>query len=96
MSTVSPKAPTSTLKRINGIFDLSNHFTALNKGRATTGKVMLYGARVGDTIVRVMNLTGSSDKTARFEATISVADQIQMTNQTDDLSAAVLLIVVKR
>lgn len=90
------QAPAATMKRINGVVGLENHFLAIVHGRSTNGVVPLHGARVGDTVVQVYNMTAAADKSARFETAISVDGQIQQTNSTDNLSAANLLILLKR
>jgi hypothetical protein len=86
----------NTLDQINGVVGLEHFFLSTSKGRSTTGKVILHGARVGDTVVMVVNMTDATNKSARFEGTISVADQIQQTSAADNLSAKDLLFIISR
>jgi hypothetical protein len=58
------------------------------------GAVTLAGAVVGDTVENVTNITTPGDVTSSFEATISVAGQIQQTAATN-LSAAQCLFQVR-
>lgn len=64
-------------------------------GAAAPGACTLTGAKVGDKVVSLVNITdGTSDK-AKFENTITVADQIQQSS-SDNLSTkkfSVLLVV---
>lgn len=47
------------------------------------GAVTLTGAVIGDTVENVTNITTQGDVTSSFEATISVAGQIQQTAATN-------------
>jgi len=58
------------------------------------GAVTLAGAVIGDTVESVVNLTTPGDITSSFEATISVAGQIQQSAATN-LSAAQCLFQVR-
>lgn len=74
--------------------------TALNglvfTGRNGAGACTLTGAKVGDKVVLLANVTDGSEGKAAFESTITVADQIQQSSASD-LSAKkfVVLLVVK-
>jgi len=59
-----------------GANSLKGVATSLSSG---TGAVTLAGTLVGDTVELVVDLTDATDVTADFEATISVAGQIQQT-----------------
>lgn len=52
-------------------------------GAAAAGACTLTGAKVGDVVVGVVNLTDVATATANFEATITVADQIQQSSASD-------------
>lgn len=58
------------------------------------GAVTLAGAVVGDTVESVINITTPGDVSSSFEATISVAGQIQQTAATN-LSAAQCIFEVR-
>jgi hypothetical protein len=65
-------------------------FTGLNGA----GAVTLTGAKVGDKVVLLVNLTDATDGSGSFEATVTVADQLQQSSGSN-LSAkkfAVLLL----
>lgn len=55
-------------------------------GRNLAGAVTATGAAVGDRVVGVAGLTAGDlgDKSALFEATITVVDEIQQTSATDE------------
>jgi hypothetical protein len=64
-------------------------------GAAAAGACTLTGAKVGDKVVSLVNLTDATNDKANFEATITVADQIQQSSASN-LSAkkfAVMLVV---
>jgi len=52
-------------------------------GLAAPGVIAAQGARVGDKVVDVESLTDLASAATSFEATISVANQIQQTDATD-------------
>jgi hypothetical protein len=65
-------------------------------GKNLAGACTATGLKVGDKVVGVINITDSTNDDANFEATISVADQIQQ-SAASNLSAKkfALLVVVK-
>jgi hypothetical protein len=65
-------------------------------GHNGAGAVTLAGTVIGDTVVSATNLTTPGDVTASFEATISVAGQIQQTAVTNLSAAQVLFVVFPR
>jgi len=58
---------------------LAGHFS----GRATAGDVTLAGAKVGDKVLILTNLTDEADGSASFESTITVAGKIKQKGSTD-------------
>ena len=64
-----------------------NRIVVTQVGSNGAGPLTLTGAVVGDTVENVTNLTTPGDVSSSFEATISVAGQIQQTAATN-LSAA--------
>lgn len=64
-------------------------------GSNGVGPVTFAGAAVGDIVALVLDLTDLTDVTADFEATISVAGQIQQTNAAN-LSAKTCLFLLQR
>jgi hypothetical protein len=63
-------------------------------GKNGAGAVTLAGTAVGDNVVNVTNLSTPGDVTSSFEATITVAGQIQQSAATD-LSAAQLMFEIQ-
>jgi len=63
-------------------------------GSNGAGAITLTGAVSGDTVESVINLTAPADATASFEATISVAGQIQQTSGSN-LSGNSYLVFVR-
>ena len=64
-------------------------------GKNLAGACTLTGAKVGDKVTGVVNMTDGGDDSAKFEATITVVDQIQQ-SAAEDLSTkkfSVLLVV---
>ncbi len=64
-------------------------------GRNGAGVCTLTGAKVGDKVIGMVNITDATDDIGNFETTITVADQIQQSDASN-LSAkkfAVLLVV---
>lgn len=47
------------------------------------GAVTVAGTQVGDNVELVLNLTGSTDLTSSFEATVSIAGQVQQTSASN-------------
>jgi hypothetical protein len=64
-------------------------------GRNGAGALTLAGTKVGDKVVLAYNLTDLTDSAAGFEATITVAGQIQQSSATD-FSAKKHLFCVQR
>ena len=62
-------------------------------GHSGAGACTATGLSVGDTIVGIVNITDGTTATANFEATVSVANQIQQSSATD-LSAKKFAIIV--
>jgi hypothetical protein len=69
----------------------SHLIKAITAGSAA-GALTLTGAAVGDTVVAVTDLSSPADVSASFEATVSVANQIQ---QLATASGHVVLVVVQ-
>jgi hypothetical protein len=57
--------------------------TGVVSGVASAGAITLAGAKVGDKVVRAVNLTDSSDARSSFEATITSAGHIQQSSGSD-------------
>ena len=53
-------------------------FTGMG-GSVTPGACTLTGAKIGDVVIGIVNLTDSTSGTANFESVITVNDQIQQT-----------------
>lgn len=62
-------------------------------GRNLAGACTLTGAKVGDKVIGVANLTTPGNAAAKFEATITVANQIQQ-GAAENLSAAIFLVIL--
>ncbi len=71
---------------------------ALAAGHNGAFSVVLAGAKVGDKVASVIDLTAAPavDQTAHFEATITVAGHIQQLNTDLSLSTALLVSIVKQ
>lgn len=52
-------------------------------GHNGAGAVTLAGAKVGDKVIQAINLTDDTDARSSFEATITVAGQIQQSSASD-------------
>lgn len=63
-------------------------------GLAAAGSITLAGTVVGDNVAMVLNLTGDSDDSANFEATVTVAGHVQQTSASN-LSANKYLFFVQ-
>jgi hypothetical protein len=62
-----------------------------SKGYATVA-----ATKIGDKLIAAANITDSSDVQTKFEATITVAGQIQQSSGTDNLSAKTILFLLQR
>ena len=62
-------------------------------GHNNVGACTLTGAKIGDVVESVVNLTDGTTITASFEAKITVNDQLQQSS-TSDLSSKKLLVVL--
>ena len=89
-----------TINGANWINNLQANFTELYNtvhwtfvGHSGAGACTLTGAKVGDVVASITGeATGTAgDQSAKFESTISVADQIQQSSATD-LSANVYMV----
>ena len=58
-------------------------YSVVQAGKNGAGALTLTGALVGDTVVGIANLTTPGDLKSSFEATVSVAGQIQQSSATD-------------
>jgi len=70
-------------------------FSGVFTGAVAAGPCTLTGAKVGDKVVMLTNLTDEADGSASFESTITVENQIQQTSASDlhEKKLAVLLLV---
>jgi hypothetical protein len=57
--------------------------TWAGSGRNGAGAVTATGFAVGDTLISALNITDGTEDKAKFEATLTVANQIQQTAATD-------------
>jgi hypothetical protein len=64
-------------------------------GLAEPGPVTIVGARVGDYVKTVVNLTTPGSSAANFEEEVTVDDQVQQTGASD-LSTETLLVQLAR
>lgn len=62
---------------------LSSPLIVVQAGKSAAGALTLTGAKVGDIVAGVANLTTPADLKASFEAVITVAGQIQQSTATD-------------
>lgn len=60
-----------------------NDFIVCQAGKDGAGALTLTGARVGDSVVGVFNLTTPGDLKSSFETTITVINQIQQSSQSN-------------
>lgn len=67
--------------------------TKLVTGHNNVGACTATGVKVGDKVITCINLTDATDDSAKFESTITVADQLQQTD-SGNLSAKKLLVQV--
>lgn len=58
--------------------------SAVVTGRATAGAITLAGALVGDVVLIANNMTTPATANSLFEATVSVAGQLQQTTAVDE------------
>lgn len=75
---------------------LTPYLSKVVSGVAAAGPVTLTGARVGDKVLGVANITDGADGASAFESTITVADQIQQSSASDLHTKAYLVQVAKR
>lgn len=61
----------------------SSFLVAVTTGHNGAGAVTLTGAKIGDKVIGVANLTAPADLKSGFETTITVNDQIQQSSATD-------------
>lgn len=54
--------------------------SGISAGAAAAGPITVAGAVVGDVVIAVTNLTTPANASASFEATVSVAGQVQQTS----------------
>lgn len=62
-------------------------------GRIAAGAITLTGAKVGQRVIGLANLSSPADAAASFESVITVADQIQQSSASD-LSAVKYLVLL--
>jgi hypothetical protein len=67
-----------------------SHIVKAVTGVSPAGAVTLAGAVVGDTVLGVVDLSTPGDAASKFEATISVAGQIQQTTASTDVFLVVI------
>lgn len=74
----------SVLKELQAALVLAaaGPFMTVQAGRASAGALTLTGAKVGDVVAGVANVTVPGDAKASFEAVITVANQIQQITGT--------------
>lgn len=65
-------------------------------GHNNTGACTLTGAKVGDLVLGVVNLTDGGGAASSFESTITVADQIQQTSASNLSAKKFSLLLLKR
>jgi hypothetical protein len=70
-----------------------SNYSIVQAGKNGAGALTLTGALQGDTVVAIANLTAPGDLQSSFEATITVAGQIQQSAATD-LSAKQVLFIL--
>ena len=68
-------------------------YSIVQDGRNGAGALTLTGAKVGDTVVAIADLTTPGDLQSSFETTVSVAGQIQQSSASN-LSAVEILFVL--
>jgi hypothetical protein len=68
-------------------------YSVVQAGKNGAGALTLTGAKVGDTVTAIANLTTPGDLKSSFEATITVINQIQQSAATD-LSAKQCLFIL--
>lgn len=60
-----------------------NSLKVVATGLAAAGAITVAGTLVGDNVELVLDLTDATDITTSFEATVSIAGQVQQTTATD-------------
>lgn len=78
----------------NAAFGVAGKRLLVFTGHNLAGACTATGAKVGDKVVGIVNLTTPASGTSLFEATITVADQIQQSSATD-LSAKVFALLLQ-
>lgn len=75
----------SVLKEIEAalVLTAAGPFMLVQAGKNGAGALTLTGAKVGDVVAGVANLTTPADLKASFETVITVANQIQQSSATD-------------
>jgi hypothetical protein len=76
--------PQKLRQKLGGVDDtLDSLLMIAFTGKNGTGACTATGARVGDKVIGVVNTTDGSTGSANYEATITVANQIQQSSATD-------------
>lgn len=65
-------------------------------GAAAAGELAAVGARQGDIVIQALNLTTPGDARAKFEAVVSINDQIQQTAAEDLTGETIAFLVLKQ
>jgi hypothetical protein len=79
-------------KAVTGVkIDEAAFTTKMFTGKNLAGACTCTGAKVGDKVIGLVNWTDGTDDTAKFESTITVADQIQQSSATN-LSAKAFMV----
>lgn len=65
-------------------------------GRSGAGACTLTGAKVGDVVCGLVNITDGGDTTSSFESTVTVADQIQQSSASDLSSKKFSVLLLRR
>jgi len=71
-----------------------NAIKAVAAGNNGAGAITVAGTLVGDNVEMVVNLSAPADATASFEATVSIAGQVQQTSASN-LSGSTFLFLVQ-
>lgn len=71
-----------------------NAIKAVVAGSNGVGAITVTGAKVGDSVEMVINLTSPADASSSFEASVSVAGQVQQTSASN-LSGSTFLFLVQ-
>lgn len=104
VESVQPAGPTAAagasadVARADHAHDISESafFSGVFSGSDGAGPCTLTGAKTGDKVILLTNLTDAADGKASFEAAITVEDQIQQTGAADlSLKKFAVLLLVK-